>query len=484
MTNQMMRVNSFCRDRANGQSPIHRALEPMDKFVVRLGENGASSHNAKRAAPAPKAAKAGGGSKRAKPSDGGSVPTKAAWAKARSVPVPEASYQDQSLAFATLRDGRELLLGEEVWELPAGASAASPAGLKDLAKVGTMPGDKFAPLPGLDAVAVAVDRGGLSGRAGCLRICSLPGVEALVPELEMPGRSADTGYGRDGYLKALHAAPAAEGAVSLLAVTDKRLFLFTVRAAAPSDGAASATPLTCTLDANVDLTPSGSKLGAVLGRSGGGERGLLQATALYVDPSGERFALLGHHGSVLVAPLDGERAGGPPVLTARMHSPLKKTDRDATVFDLALWRAPHGCSLLSVGSDAMLSKIELDDGRERCASGESYRTDGWHATASGTGPSKQYRHAAAHRISVCNAAGIAITGSQFESVAHVWDLGSDKASAQGKKLCTTPRLAAGPASRVLIMCTAASEPRACFAYSNSNSAEDATLKLLVPCGKP
>ena len=48
---------------------------------------------------------------------------------------------------------------------------------------------------------------------------------------------------------------------------------------------------------------------------------------------------------------------------------------------------------------------------------------------------------------------------------------------------TTPRLASGNPNKVTIMCLAASSRTSgLFAYSNSNNGDDATLKMLVPCG--
>ena len=172
-----------------------------------------------------------------------------------------------------------------------------------------------------------------------------------------------------------------------------------------------------------------------------------------------------------------------PLRTVTMHAPLKKSDRDAVVFDIALWHdGARGCKMVTVGGDGYLSMAALDDGTERVH--HSSRPDEqWHATASGSGPSKQYRHAPAHCIAASDSLGIAVTGSQAESVAHLWDLRSTKSSAKGKQVCTTPRLASGNPNKVSIMCLAASSGASgIFAYSNSNNGEDATLKMLVPSG--
>ena len=134
--------------------------------------------------------------------------------------------------------------------------------------------------------------------------------------------------------------------------------------------------------------------------------------------------------------------------------------------------------MVTVGSDGYLSVCALDDGTNLAE--HRFVDDQWHATSSGSGPSKQYRYAAAHRVTVDANAGVALTGSQFEPVAHLWDLRSTKSSAKGKLLCSTPKLATGAPRKVTIMCTAASSTTGLFAYSNSNDADDATLKFVVP----
>lgn len=231
----------------------------------------------------------------------------------------------------------------------------------------------------------------------------------------------------------------------------------------------------CGLDASIDL--ASGPLAAALGGPG-----RLQASALYLCPEGNRFALYGRDGEVHMIPLEG--GATKPVRSVTMHTPLKKSDRDATVFDIALWHdGARGCKMVTVGGDGYLSVAALDDGSTVSAHRSSYPDEQWHATASGSGPSKQYRHAPAHRLAVSDALGMAVTGSQHESVAHLWDLRSSKSSAKGKQVGTTPRLASGNPNKVTIMCLAASSRTSgLFAYSNSNNGDDATLKMLVPCG--
>ncbi|KAJ1636249.1 hypothetical protein T492DRAFT_835465 [Pavlovales sp. CCMP2436] len=250
---------------------------------------------AKKSKPASTAVKPGAAAKpdaTAKP--GATAKPAVAWGKARTVPVPGASYQDQTLQFATLKDGRELLIGGgggggggerwgwsvepvardrefnseqltvlpitatptlagvktpyailirllktakrplvyNVWRLPPGACAASPAALKTLEKVGKMQGDTFAVLPGIDAAAEthgAVDLRTAAGRCvivdGHLALCALPSSATLVADVHLPGSEP-------GCIKRLMAAPAEAGAVSLLVCTNKHMFVFTVRKAA------------------------------------------------------------------------------------------------------------------------------------------------------------------------------------------------------------------------------------------------------------
>ena len=126
----------------------------MDKFVTRTPRVGADVSNKRPASSEAAGATGAPTTKKAKalaPKQQG-----VKWTKARLIGVEAASYQDQTLAFTTLQDGRELLLGEEVWALPRGASAGAPGALKSLEKVGAMGGDRFAALPGLDAAACAI----------------------------------------------------------------------------------------------------------------------------------------------------------------------------------------------------------------------------------------------------------------------------------------------------------------------------------------
>ena len=170
----------------------------MDKFLIKRPANPTPAPTIKRPAANPTSAP----TKKAKSC--ASAQGSATWAKVRSIPVPGAAYQDQTLQFATLNDGRELLIGEEVWAIPPGASGASPAALKSLEQAGKMAGDRFASLPGLDAAAVVVGSG--FGGTQRLSLCGLPDGCEILKEVPLPGRATDCNYGGAGFIKRLHSA--------------------------------------------------------------------------------------------------------------------------------------------------------------------------------------------------------------------------------------------------------------------------------------
>ena len=210
----------------------------------------------------------------------------------------------------------------------------------------------------------------------------------------------------------------------------------------------------------------------------------LQAALLYAAPSGARFALLATRGTVLVAPLDDHGgAGAAPVRVLELHFPMRRSDKDAFVGDMALWRPREGggCRLVSVGSDGDIAVTALDDGAALVGlggGGGSFADERWHATARGSGCSAQYAYAPAFRVAVSDAYGVALTGSR-ESVCHLWNLRSKKSSPAGKLLSVTPKLGGGRAS---LMCVAASATSGLFAFSCSNNSDEPTLKIVTPVG--
>lgn len=202
----------------------------MDKFLIRPAVSASTSGNKRPAATPPGTFAGKKGKTSAAPTGTATKSTAAAWVKARSIPVPTAEYQDQTLLFTMLKDGRELLVGDAVWALPP-AGAASTAALNSLECVGKMAGDRFAPLPGLDAVAVVIGSG-FGATPQRLSLRALPaGTAEIIADVPLPGIAADRNYGGGGYIKKVHtvALPDDAGATCLLVCTDNRLFSFIVR---------------------------------------------------------------------------------------------------------------------------------------------------------------------------------------------------------------------------------------------------------------
>jgi hypothetical protein len=62
-----------------------------------------------------------------------------------------------------------------------------------------------------------------------------------------------------------------------------------------------------------------------------------------------------------------------------MHEPMKRSDSNATVFDIALWRDGNkGIKMVTVGGDGSLCVSRLDDGKA-VVQGPSFPDDSWHA---------------------------------------------------------------------------------------------------------
>lgn len=393
------------------------------------------------------------------------------FSKVRNVPIADAEYQDTCLRFATLNDGRELLIGENVIALPHGCSPSNPKGIKDAVIGARVGGDLFVPLPGLDLLVVVPERrfGDKEGRP-TLKLKTLPDC-AEVTSISLSGvASGCMGYEEDGDVRHLDSYPFGEGAASLLIATRRWLWLYTVRKESTTSS------FSTTLESMLDIS-SPSPLSSSLSSHG------MSKALLYVDPTGERFALLSSRGAVFVAPFEGTKAGTAPVRVLELHEPMRRSDKDAWVGGMCLFRPSEGggCQLVTVGSEGNISVTALDDGAARVGRSYQYSADdAWHATARGSGCSVQYAYAPAFHVAVSNKYGVALTGSR-ESVVHLWDLRSKKSSPAGKLLSTSPRLASGTASKINLMCVAASES-GLFGYSNSNNDDDATLKVIVPVG--
>jgi len=238
------------------------------------------------------------------------------------VSVPGAEYFDQSIGWAVLRDGRELLLGCEVWHVPAGF--ADHPKTHAPTQIGKMPEtlyNRFTPLAGTDLVAVM---GGSFWGDGLqfLALHTLPACEE-VARLEMP-----SGLGR---IRHITSASAVDGVSPVLLVNDDRLLLVSVT----HDNRIEMTQ-------SVDLRAAGSPLAAALG-AGGDREQRVQSLALWRDPQHTLHACLGSRGRVLVVPL----SGAPRVARViHMHAPMRKSDTDARVHDMAIWTrytSIHAC---------------------------------------------------------------------------------------------------------------------------------------------
>ena len=372
------------------------------------------------------------------------------FAKLRTVPVEDADYQDTSLEFASLRDGRELLICSHVWELPASATAAQPAKSGslttrrgDLSSVG----DNWVVVPGADALAAVPKNNKTS-----IALYLLPAVEGPILTLELPGLNADKAtYGGADAIK-LSAGLAPDGVSAIvLAVTARSLFVLRVAAAKPlADSFAPTKRLTLKLENTLSLTEG--VLGAALALSpvknssrSYSERRCVSRCALYVDPQRRENALLAHKGSVLVVDL----ATGTVSRILHLHEPMRLADKEAFICDMALYRPSEGgCKLLSVGSDGRLVRATLDDGK--LAWTETNADDGWYATTRGSGGSAKYAYAVPTQLAVIDGADVAITGCQRERVGHVWDLKTTKSSPAGKQVCVTPRFASGNPNKVRV----------------------------------
>lgn len=307
------------------------------------------------------------------------------------VSVQGAEYFDQSIGWAYLRDGRELLLGCEVWQVPA-AFAKHPK-QNPPTRVGTMPeslNNRFTPLAGTDLVAV------MGGSLFCkdppvLTIHALPACEE-VARLQLP-----EGAGHIAHITSCSSSTPGDGCpMQVLLANDNHLFLVSV-----TENAGDAPRAEMTL--SVDLRSEACPLSAVL-RGGGTRR--IQSVALWLDATKHLHACLGNQGRVLVVPLSGpdkrlysEASSVRAARSINMHSPMRKSDTDACVHDMDLWFQQGGAiKLVTVGSDGLMCVTGLHDG-SRLLEG-SYPDTSWHCTSRGSGGSKGYPYAPAFTVTV------------------------------------------------------------------------------------
>ena len=172
---------------------------------------------------------------------------KAAYAKMRTMGIPDAEYFDQSIGWATLQDGRELLLGVEAWHVDVTVKPPS------FSKVGQLPrgNDRFSPMPGRDLLA-SVARNGRAATAICLH--SLPGTVPIA-ELPLPIPSGSVSAADFAYSGAAYVHHIAATLTSVLLVTSRWAFVLTVPMDSPS--AASFSHV-------IDLSAAGTRLGSEL----------------------------------------------------------------------------------------------------------------------------------------------------------------------------------------------------------------------------
>jgi hypothetical protein len=432
-------------------------------------------------------------------SSSSSAAAKARFSKLSVSGVRGAAYVDECLEWALLRDGRELLIGAEVWHVPEDAAAA-PVKLSQMAQGE----DRFAALAGLDALATVATRGGLwaplaaGGAAPAveLRLRALPGLEERAL-LALPFAADDgVGYGSARHVRHVISAPGAGG---VLILTPR--WLFFARASGDDDG-----KLTLSLDTVADMADASSPLGAALAHSGGGGGGkrgsgggsifggddrappLVQSAALWASPEGVTHALLGSHGRVLLVPLPAAGASGAGgaggalrvLRTLEMHSPMRLSDARAAVHAIDVYARPGGAAtLVTVGSDGNIATAALHDG-VALLTGDGWAGDSWHATRRGSGCSKQYCYAAASILAVHSPSGVAFTGSWSDTCAHVYDLDSAKTTPAAKLMSKIAKVAAG---RKVSLFLAKFAPRSgLLAYSNSNDCDDDTMVIVRPTG--
>ena len=412
----------------------------------------------------------------------------ASFKKLRAVPIPAAAYVDQCLAWAALRDGRELLIADEVWHVPPTFPAAPAEQLARVDPHAPVGGryelrdsdadsyGHFAPLPGLDAMAQVVTppKGTPSlllrrlPDLAPLARCALPFEAEDVPSL----------YGGARDVRRLCAAPGG----LLLALTPRWLFL--LRATEDS--------LTLLLRADLEdvRTPLGRELhrGPPVAEGWSGQLRkptLVSAAALWVPLRGEGAgvpqALLANAGRVLRVPL--AHAPGPLAVAAvrcDVHCPMRLSDKDAYVSSVALWHRGGGAAaLVSTGSDGDAVITPLHDGAAFADAATAEETR-WHATRNGSGGSKGYPYAPSGLCAVHSGAGVVVTGSYNDPQLHAYDLASDKCSQAGKQLAVAKQLAGGRRTTIFLADVAPRSGR--IATSNSNDHDDPTLVILCPAG--
>lgn len=444
--------------------------------------------------------------------------TAASFRTLRAVPLPEAAYVDECMTWATLRDGRELLIGAEVWHVPASFPAspavklamvdpAVPAEQRECWEPVVRADDaesygKFAALAGQDAIVQAVSpyyprKAAGGGTSMVLR--ALPDLAELA-RVQLPLEAASEGN-KSGYYNLYderHVSKVVTAPGGLVLVLTPR-WLFYLRA---SDGVSEGAPPSLQLLMRADLEAAVTPLGRELHRGPpekhwSGEmrkKTLVNAVALLLPTRGEGAgvpqALLANGGRVLRVPLapSDDAAGGGPLQVAAVycgvHSPMMKSDKDAYIMGLALWHRGGGASaLVSTGSDGDCVVTPLHDGDAFVQPGAWHHPgqERWHATRIGSGGSKGYPYSPSGLIAVHSGAGVAVAGSYSDPELRVFDLASEKTSQAGKTLAVAKKLAGG--RKVTIFLASIADRSGRIATSNSNDRDDTTLVILCPAAK-
>ena len=405
---------------------------------------------------------------------------KARFTKLTEQPVGGA-YFDQCVDWALLRDGRELLLCEaELWHFPSsGAPELLLRAENDGWGLASLFGNRFAALPGLDAVLTVHGSRALARDDGepaetTVRVLSLPDLRELA-SLALPFDASDkAGYCEARDVRFVCTAPGAGGAMLLT-----RRWLFFVRVSADASGG-----LALSLEVAADLTsgPLGLELRLPPSKPDGFSHSrapeLVQCAALWAAPAGN-CALLGSNGRVLVVPLFG--TAGPLTVLRRLHAhePAMRSERFARVHSMSVLSQPGSAAarLVTVGGDGCITVSALHDGVAVCV-GDGV-DESWKATRRGSGQSKQYAYAAATLLCV-HRSGVAFASSWSENGGIVFDLDSRKASPAGKTLCQAPKLSTS--SKKFNLQLVCMSPSGLIATSNSNYHDDPTLVVLRPTG--
>lgn len=362
-----------------------------------------------------------------------------AYRKVEIVPVPNAEYTDQSLQHVVLQESAcQLLLAAEAWKLDSDGAPRE--------KLFDMPSDRFVCLPGLDMFVAALNSKGsrLSLDQTHVQFFHLPSGKPCGESHALPIKDDPAPKSLDADSIQHLSADCTRRFPTVLAVTKQMMFLLQ-----PDEGGASLTILA------TKALPKCCE--------GGKYRGGANVAVLWHDPSGLPHAILGSKGQALLIPFDNLKS---PTVTRKvmLHDAHRRHD-SGYVATMRLWCTDGGeRKLVSVGGDGCLAVTALDDGVN-----VSTQVD---PEASWTVTSK--KHTPCHTVAVYDKAGVAFTGSQFETSGSFWDLRS------GKRLCKVASLGEYMRKDKFDIMSTSFSPSGTLAYTNSNDADDDVLKVIRP----